>query len=138
VANAGAEPSVVLNKVSEAKSNFGYNAQTDAYGDMMEMGVIDPTKVTRYALQNAASVAGLILTTDAMVGRAAEEGRGAGHAPWRRRDGLLNRFIRCRESPASAGLFLCGDCATCRRESIGFTLEVICQQQARHARPRTK
>jgi chaperonin GroEL len=67
VANAGAEPSVVLNKVSEAKSNFGYNAQTDAYGDMMEMGVIDPTKVTRYALQNAASVAGLILTTDAMV-----------------------------------------------------------------------
>jgi chaperonin GroEL len=58
---------VVLNKVSEAKTNFGYNAQTDAYGDMMEMGVIDPTKVTRYALQNAASVAGLILTTDAMV-----------------------------------------------------------------------
>jgi chaperonin GroEL len=67
VANAGAEPSVVLNKVSEGKTNFGYNAQTDTYGDMMEMGVIDPTKVTRYALQNAASVAGLILTTDAMV-----------------------------------------------------------------------
>src|SRR5512134_4013824 len=67
VANAGAEPSVVLNKVTEGKTNFGYNAQTDAYGDMMEMGVIDPTKVTRYALQNAASVAGLILTTDAMV-----------------------------------------------------------------------
>jgi chaperonin GroEL len=58
---------VVLNKVSEGKTNFGYNAQTDTYGDMMEMGVIDPTKVTRYALQNAASVAGLILTTDAMV-----------------------------------------------------------------------
>jgi chaperonin GroEL len=67
VANAGAEPSVVLNKVVEGKSNFGYNAANDTYGDMLEMGVIDPTKVTRYALQNAASVAGLILTTDAMV-----------------------------------------------------------------------
>jgi chaperonin GroEL len=67
VANAGAEPSVVLNKVVEGKTNFGYNAANDTYGDLIEMGVIDPTKVTRYALQNAASVAGLILTTDAMV-----------------------------------------------------------------------
>jgi len=67
VANAGAEPSVVLNKVLEGKGNFGYNAATDQYGDLVEMGVLDPTKVTRYALQNAASVAGLILTTDAMV-----------------------------------------------------------------------
>ena len=57
VANAGAEPSVVLNKVLEGKGNFGYNAQTDEYGDLVEMGVLDPTKVTRYALQNAASVA---------------------------------------------------------------------------------
>jgi chaperonin GroEL len=65
--NAGDEPSVVINKVSEGKGNFGYNAQTGEYGDMVSMGVLDPTKVTRYALQNAASVAALILTTDAMV-----------------------------------------------------------------------
>jgi chaperonin GroEL len=65
--NAGDEPSVVINKVNEGKGNFGYNAQTGEYGDMVAMGVLDPTKVTRYALQNAASVASLILTTDAMV-----------------------------------------------------------------------
>jgi chaperonin GroEL len=65
--NAGDEPSVVINKVSEGKGNFGYNAQTGEYGDMVAMGVLDPTKVTRYALQNAASVSALILTTDAMV-----------------------------------------------------------------------
>ena len=67
VANAGDEPSVVVNKVSEGSGNFGYNAATGEYGDMVEMGVLDPTKVTRYALQNAASVAGLMLTTDCMV-----------------------------------------------------------------------
>ncbi len=65
--NAGAEPSVVINKVKEGKGNFGYNAANDTYGDLVDMGVLDPTKVTRCALQNAASVAGLILTTDAMV-----------------------------------------------------------------------
>jgi chaperonin GroEL len=65
--NAGAEPSVVINKVLEGKGNYGYNAANDTYGDMVEQGVLDPTKVTRCALQNAASVAGLILTTDAMV-----------------------------------------------------------------------
>ncbi len=65
--NAGDEPSVVINKVVEGKGNFGYNAATGQYGDLVEMGVLDPTKVTRCALQNAASVAGLILTTDAMV-----------------------------------------------------------------------
>jgi len=65
--NAGDEPSVVIAKVIEGKGNFGYNAQTGEYGDMVAMGVLDPTKVTRYALQNAASVAALILTTDAMV-----------------------------------------------------------------------
>jgi len=65
--NAGAEPSVVVNKVLEGSGNFGYNASNDTYGDMVEQGVLDPTKVTRCALQNAASVAGLILTTDAMV-----------------------------------------------------------------------
>ena len=67
VANAGGEPSVVLNKVLEGKSSFGYNAATEEYGDLIEMGVLDPAKVTRCALQNAASIASLILTTDAMV-----------------------------------------------------------------------
>jgi len=79
VANAGDEPSVVLNKVVEGKGNFGYNAQSGQYGDMIEMGVLDPTKVTRYALQNAASVAGLILTTDAMVAEMPKEESHAGH-----------------------------------------------------------
>jgi chaperonin GroEL len=80
VANAGDEPSVVLNKVVEGKGNFGYNAQTAQYGDLMEMGVVDPTKVARCALQNAASVAGLILTTDAMVAESPkEESAGHGH-----------------------------------------------------------
>ena len=73
VANAGDEPSVVLNKVVEGKGNFGYNAATGNYGDMVELGVLDPTKVTRYALQNAASVAGLILTTAAMVAEAPKD-----------------------------------------------------------------
>ncbi|MEO1767902.1 chaperonin GroEL [Thiobacter aerophilum] len=73
VANCGDEPSVVVNKVVEGKGNFGYNAQTGEYGDMMEMGVLDPTKVTRTALQNAASVAGLMLTTDCMVAELPED-----------------------------------------------------------------
>ncbi|MDA8093794.1 MAG: chaperonin GroEL [Betaproteobacteria bacterium] len=73
VANAGDEPSVVVNRVVEGKGNFGYNAATSEYGDLVEMGVLDPTKVTRYALQNAASVAGLMLTTDAMVAELPEE-----------------------------------------------------------------
>ena len=67
VANAGAEASVVLSKVSQGTGSYGYNAATGQYGDLVEMGVIDPTKVTRNALQNAASVAGLILTTDCMA-----------------------------------------------------------------------
>jgi chaperonin GroEL len=82
VANSGAEPSVVLNKVVEGKGAFGYNAQSAEFGDLVEMGVIDPTKVVRFALQNAASVAGLVLTTAAMVAERpseAEEGPGAGH-----------------------------------------------------------
>jgi len=67
VNNAGDEPSVVVNKVVEGKGNYGFNAQTGEYGDLVEMGVVDPTKVTRFALQNAASVASLMLTTDAMI-----------------------------------------------------------------------
>jgi chaperonin GroEL len=67
VKNAGEEQSVILNKVKEGKGPFGYNAQNGEFGDMIEMGILDPTKVTRLALQNAASVAGLLLTTEAMV-----------------------------------------------------------------------
>ena len=73
VANTGEEPSVVANKVKEGKGNFGYNAQTNEYGDLVQMGVLDPTKVTRYALQNAASIAGLMLTTDCMVAEQVED-----------------------------------------------------------------
>jgi chaperonin GroEL len=76
--NAGDEPSVVINKVAEGKGNFGYNAQTGEYGDLVAMGVLDPTKVTRFALQNAASVAGLMLTTDAMVAELPKEDKGGG------------------------------------------------------------
>ncbi|MBU2640884.1 MAG: chaperonin GroEL, partial [Gammaproteobacteria bacterium] len=67
VKNCGEEPSVVVNKVLEGKGNYGYNAGTSEYGDMVAMGVLDPTKVTRTALQNAASIASLMLTTDCMV-----------------------------------------------------------------------
>ncbi|PWV62505.1 chaperonin GroEL [Plasticicumulans acidivorans] len=67
VANAGEEPSVVLNNVAGGSGNYGYNAATGEYGDMIEMGILDPTKVTRSALQNAASVAGLLITTEAMI-----------------------------------------------------------------------
>ena len=67
VRNAGGDPSVVLNAVVEGKSDYGYNAATGEYGDMIEMGILDPTKVVRYALQNASSVSGLLLTTEAMV-----------------------------------------------------------------------
>src|SRR5690348_1306937 len=81
VVNAGEEPSVVLNKVADGKGNFGYNAATGQYGDMVEMGILDPTKVTRTALQNAASIAGLMITAEAMVGEAPkkeEHNHGAG------------------------------------------------------------
>jgi len=67
VANAGEEPSVILNKVMENTGNYGYNAATNEFGDLVEMGVLDPTKVTRFALQNASSVAALLITTEAMV-----------------------------------------------------------------------
>jgi len=73
VQNAGAEPSVVVSNVAEGKGNYGYNAANETYGDMVEMGVLDPTKVTRSALQNAASVAGLMLTTDCMIAELPKE-----------------------------------------------------------------
>ncbi len=76
--NAGDEASVVLNKVVEGKGQYGYNAATGEYGDMLEMGILDPTKVTRTALQNAASVASLIITTEAMVAEMPKDDAGAG------------------------------------------------------------
>jgi chaperonin GroEL len=76
VSNAGDEPSVVFNEVQKGSGNFGYNAATGQYGDMIEMGILDPAKVTRTALQNAASVAGLMLTTEVMIADAPSEDKG--------------------------------------------------------------
>ena len=73
VSNAGDEPSVVVNKVAGESGNFGYNAASGEYGDMIGMGILDPTKVTRSALQNAASIAGLMITTEAMVAELPKE-----------------------------------------------------------------
>ena len=81
VANAGGEPSVVVNQVLAGKGNYGFNAATDTYGDMLEMGILDPTKVTRAALQHAASVASLLLTTEAMVADAPKDDAPAGGMP---------------------------------------------------------
>ncbi len=73
VANAGAEASVVLRKVADGTGNFGYNAATDEYGDLVAMGILDPTKVARIALQHASSIAGLMITTEAMVAEEPKE-----------------------------------------------------------------
>ena len=74
VSNAGGEPSVVVNKIRDNKGNYGYNARTDKYEDLFKTGVIDPTKVTRLALENAASIAALLLTTECVVADVKEEG----------------------------------------------------------------
>jgi chaperonin GroEL len=79
-ANAGMEGSIVVEKIKEKKGAFGFNARTDKYEDMIAAGVIDPTKVTRFALQNAASVASLMLTTQCMIADKPEE-KGAGGMP---------------------------------------------------------
>jgi chaperonin GroEL len=81
VANAGDDAAVVLNRVREGKSNFGYNAANGEFGDMIELGILDPTKVTRLALQNAASVAGLFLTTEASIAEAPKD-KSRAAAPW--------------------------------------------------------
>ncbi|MCC6208689.1 MAG: chaperonin GroEL [Gammaproteobacteria bacterium] len=78
VANAGDEPSVILNKVAEGKGSFGYNAANGEFGDMIEFGILDPTKVSRTALQNAASVAGLMITTEAMIAEIPQDDKPAG------------------------------------------------------------
>jgi chaperonin GroEL len=81
VQNAGVEPSVVVHQCAEGQGNFGYNAATGEYGDMFEMGILDPTKVTRFALQNASSIAGLLLTTEAMVAELPKEEKAGGGYP---------------------------------------------------------
>ena len=81
VANAGVEASVVLHKVADGTGNFGYNAATGEYGDLVAMGILDPTKVARIALQHASSIAGLMITTEAMVAEEPKDekhGHGAG------------------------------------------------------------
>jgi chaperonin GroEL len=79
VANAGEEPSVIVNRVKEGTGNFGYNAATGVFGDMVEMGILDPTKVTRTALQHAASVAGLAITTEAIIAELPKKDEGHSH-----------------------------------------------------------
>ncbi len=81
VTNAGHEGSVILSKVEEGKDSFGYNAATSEYGDMLKMGILDPTKVTRTALQNASSIAGLMITTECMVTEQASDDQAASAAP---------------------------------------------------------
>ena len=81
VANAGGEPSVVLNKVLDGKGNFGFNAQTEEYGDLVKMGILDPTKVVRAAIQNAASIAGLLITTEATVAEKPKKDNGPAMPP---------------------------------------------------------
>jgi chaperonin GroEL len=81
VANAGEDAAVILNEVKAAKGAHGYNAATGDFGDMLEMGILDPTKVTRLALQNAASVAGLLLTTEVMIAEAPKEEAEHAHGP---------------------------------------------------------
>ena len=78
VANAGLQPSVVADKVLGGKASYGFNAATGEYGDMVKLGIIDPKKVVRLALQNAASVAGLLLTTKALVSDAPQKKQSAG------------------------------------------------------------
>ena len=81
VANAGGEPSVVLNKVLDGKGNYGFNAQTEEYGDLVKMGILDPTKVVRAAIQNAASIAGLLITTEATVAEKPKKDNGPAMPP---------------------------------------------------------
>ena len=81
VANSGGEPSVVLNKVLDGKGNFGFNAQTEEYGDLVKMGILDPTKVVRTALQNASSIAGLLITTEATVAEKPKKENGPAMPP---------------------------------------------------------
>ena len=109
ISNAGEEPSVILNQVKGEKDDYGYNAATGKFGDMSKMGVLDPTKVARCALQNAASIAGLILTTDCAVAEAPQKRRTA-DASSRRRHGRndVNSVVLTASyapAPQGAGVF---------------------------------
>ncbi|WP_456064427.1 chaperonin GroEL [Candidatus Thiothrix anitrata] len=105
--NAGDEPSVVLNAVKAGEGNYGYNARTSEYGDMIAMGILDPTKVTRTALQNAASVSGLIITTEAMVAELPKKDGGAAMPDMGGMGGMGGMMRRkIRESPAGRGFLL--------------------------------
>ena len=81
VSNAGGEPSVVVDKVKQGSGNYGFNAATDTYGDMIEMGILDPAKVTRSALQAAASIGSLMITTEAMIAEVVEDKPAGGGMP---------------------------------------------------------
>jgi len=121
-ANAGAEASIVAGKILENKgATFGYNAQTGEYGDMIAMGIVDPVKVVRTALQDAASVAGLLVTTEAMIAEAPKKdsGAGGGHA-WRHGRRQWAAWAAWTSNPANlayayeraasdAALFRCSD-----------------------------
>ena len=78
VANAGGEGSVIVQKIKEGSGNFGYNARTEEFEDLLKAGVIDPTKVSRVALENAASIAGMLLSTECVISDAEEESSAAG------------------------------------------------------------
>ena len=98
VANAGGEPSVVLNKVLDGKGNYGFNAQTEEYGDLVKMGILDPTKVVRAAIQNAASIAGLLITTEATVAEKPKKDNGPAMPPGGMggMDGMINGHLFVR------------------------------------------
>ena len=102
VENAGEDAAVILNDVRAGKGAYGYNAATGEFGDMLEEGILDPTKVTRLALQNAASVAGLLLTTEVMIAEAPKDGRSqprwhaAGRHGWHGRNGYVSRSAAAR------------------------------------------
>jgi chaperonin GroEL len=100
--NAGYEGSVILNKVLEGKDDYGFNAQTDKYENLLESGVIDPTKVVRFALQNAASVSGLMMTTEAMIAEKPKKKKVPGMPP-----GGTNVLEYCRIYNSDNGRTLC-------------------------------
>jgi chaperonin GroEL len=81
VANAGGEGSIIVQKVREGQNDFGYNARTEVFENLISAGVIDPTKVSRVALENAASIGGMILTTDCVLAEIKEEEKGHSHGP---------------------------------------------------------
>ena len=139
--NAGLEGSIVVNKVREGKDDFGYNAASDQYGNLLQMGVIDPVKVVRTALQNAASVAGLMLTTECLVAERPKEEKsgGAGSACWARsrRRFLIDVPVACSKAPKGfipSGLFSC--CAPKRLELVPAGMPYIKAEHRRIFGPR--